>query len=385
MLSRRNLIHAAAAVGFHSFLPQLTLASTNSDKRLVVIIQRGGMDALDAVQPWGDPTFKLLRPEAGEVKPAPAFAVNDFYAFHNSLRTLEPLFRSHELSVLHAVSTPYRERSHFDAQDWLECGEGRTAGANTGWINRLIALLGGRRMEFAADIGTGQSLIMEGPAPRLNLYPESDLGFWSDSMQFLEMLYRGDPQFAPVLKGIRTSQSDLKDTVSTDPGVSTREISALAARLLKQDCRIASFSIYGWDTHINQQARLGKCLEALAFAITTLKAELGGDWANTLVIAASEFGRTARFNGSKGTDHGTGGCAFFAGGLLANGMGGQIIAQRWPGLADGQLYEGRDLEPTDDIRRAITWAIASMYGLSPHTVGAEIFPGVDLGTRLELI
>ncbi len=383
MLTRRTLFHSAAAAGLYSLMPQLTLAATNSNKRLVVIIQRGGMDSLDAIQPWGDPDFVKLRPAVADFAPAKAFDVDGFYAFHESLRPLEPLFRAHELSALHAVSTPYRERSHFDAQDFLERGEASSAKADSGWVNRLIDLVGGRRMEFAADIGTGASLIMEGAAPRLNIYPETDLGFWADSTQFLEMLYCDDPAFQPVLESVKLASADAQNAQSTDPGVSTREVSALAARLLREECRIASFSIYGWDTHVNQSQRLGKCLSALAEAITTLKLGLGDAWANTLVIAASEFGRTARFNGSKGTDHGTGGAAFLAGGLLANGLGGKIIADRWPGLTD--LYEDRDLQPVDDVRRPIAWALADMYGLSPGVISTRIFPGADAGQRMRVI
>jgi uncharacterized protein (DUF1501 family) len=385
MLNRRTLIHSAAAAGLYSLMPQMTLAAANTSKRLVVIIQRGGMDALDAIQPWGDPAFKLIRPQAGGIAPAAAFGVDDFYAFNEALRPLESLFKSRELSVLHAASTPYRERSHFDAQDFLERGEASIPSPDSGWVNRLIGLLGGHRMEFAADIGAGASLIMEGQAPRLNVYPESDLSFWADSAQFLEMLYRDDPAFQPVLESIRLSSAETVNAASTDPGVSVREVSSLAARLLRGECRIASFSINGWDTHVNQGKRLGQCLSALSEAVVTLKTGLGDAWADTLVIAASEFGRTARFNGSGGTDHGTGGAAFFAGGLLANGMGGKIIAEKWPGLGDGRLYEDRDLKPTADIRRAIGWALAGMYGLSPDIISTRIFPGVDAGARLRLI
>jgi uncharacterized protein (DUF1501 family) len=188
MINRRKFIHAAAASGLYSILPSFTLAATAMDMRLVVIIQRGGMDALDAVQPWGDPAFKLLRPATARTIPAEAFAIDSFYAFHKALQPLHPLFQSHELSVVHGVSTPYRARSHFDAQDFLERGAGNHKGADSGWVNRLITLLGGHKVEFAADIGAGSSLIMRGPAPALNIEPEADLSFWSDSEQFLELL-----------------------------------------------------------------------------------------------------------------------------------------------------------------------------------------------------
>ena len=383
MINRRNLLHIAAASGFYSLLPSLTLAAANMDRRLVVIIQRGGMDSLDAVQPWGDAAFKILRPPTGLVASAKAFAVDDFYAFHDALKPLHPLLQAHELSVIHGVSTPYRARSHFEAQDFLERGADNNTGQDSGWVNRLITLLGGRKVEFAADIGTGSSFIMRGPAPALNVYPETDLSFWADSTQFLEMLYKDDPAFKPVVDSVKATGTTKPEENSAN---ATREMSQFAAKLLKQDCRIAAFSIYGWDTHSDQRARLGKSLETLADAITTLKVELGDVWSKTLVVVASEFGRTARFNGSGGTDHGTGGAAFMAGGLLANGAGGKVMTSaKWPGLNDDQLFEGRDLNPTDDVRRYIGWALADLYDLSPDKLASSIFPGVEMGSKISII
>jgi uncharacterized protein (DUF1501 family) len=385
MITRRTLFHSAAAAGLYSMLPNLTLAATNTDKRLIVIVQRGGMDSLDAIQPVGDADFAKLRPASGQGGPSESFAVDSFYAFNNALSPIHPLFTANELSVIHSVSTPYRDHSHFEAQDFLERGADARSVSESGWVNRLITLLGGRKIDFAVDIGSGPSLLLRGPAEILNLSPGVDLGFWADSPQFLEMLYKDVPSFKPALDGIRATIADGMAMENTDPGVSVRETCALAAKLMKEECRIAAFSIYGWDTHAGQQGRLAKCLSALSTAITTLKRELGPAWSNTLVIAASEFGRTARFNGTSGTDHGTGGAAFLAGGLLANGAGGKVLATRWPGLGDGKLHEDRDLMPTDDIRRYIAWALADIYGLSPGKIASDIFPGVDYGSKVKLI
>ncbi len=385
LINRRHLLHAAAASGLYSLLPSLTLAATAMDKRLVVIIQRGGMDSLDAVQPWGDPAFKLLRPNTELIAPAPAFAVDNFFAFNDALKPLHSLFEAKELSVVHSVSTPYRARSHFDAQDFLERGADDHSNLESGWVNRLITLLGGRKVEFAADIGTGASYIMRGPAPTLNVYPKSDLSFWADSTQFLQLLYQNDPAYKSVLDSIEATGTEKPDKSNPDHASATHEVAALAAKMLKQDCRIAAFSLYGWDTHAQQTNNLKKSLAELSDAITTLKAELGEVWANTLVVVASEFGRTAHFNGTGGTDHGTGGAAFFAGGLMAGGQGGKIITTRWPGVADDKLFEGRDLNPTDDVRRYIGWALASFYDLTPDKLTSTIFPGLDMGQQLRMI
>jgi uncharacterized protein (DUF1501 family) len=170
-----------------------------------------------------------------------------------------------------------------------------------------------------------------------------------------------------------------------DPGVSVREIAGLAAKLLKGDSRIAAYSLYGWDTHFSQAPKLKKALDDLAVSLIALKDGLGDVWAKTVVVAVSEFGRTARFNGSGGSDHGTGGCAILAGGLLANGQGGKILGPPWPGLAPSDLYEDRDLMPADDLRRYLGWLLVSLFDLKPAAVEASIFPGLALAAPLKLI
>ena len=385
MLSRRALLHAAAACGAYSMLPALTLASAATDPRLVVIVLRGGMDGLDVVQPWGDPDFARLRPKTGQIAPAPGFAAGNYFGLHQSLSPLEPMFKSRQLSFIHAVSTPYRNRSHFEAQDVLEKGTGTLEAAESGWVNRLIGLVGHNKIEFAADIGTGSALLLKGPAEYLNLFPDSDVAFWKNSTQFLRQLYRDDPQLRDSFARIEIASNSEMQIDNLDPGVSVREIAGLAAKLLKGESRIAAYSLYGWDTHFAQGPKLKKSLDDLALSLLTLKDGLGAVWANTAVVAVSEFGRTARFNGSGGSDHGTGGAAILAGGLFANGQGGKILATRWPGLAESNLYEDRDLMPVDDVRRYLGWLLVSLFDLKPATVEASIFPGLTLDAPLQLI
>lgn len=385
MLSRRVFLHAAAACGAYSMSPALTLAAAASDHRLVVIVLRGGMDGLDVVQPWGDPDFARLRPKTGQIAPAAGFAANDFFGLHQSLAPLEPMFKSRQLSFIHAVSTPYRNRSHFEAQDVLEKGTGTLEAAETGWVNRLIGLIGSNKMEFAADIGTGSALLLKGPAEYLNLFPDSDLTFWKNSTQFLRLLYRDDPQLRDSLARIETASESEMQIDNLDSGVSVREIAGLAAKLLRNESRIAAYSLYGWDTHFAQAPKLKKSLDDLALSLLALKHGLGAVWAKTAVVAVSEFGRTARFNGSGGSDHGTGGAAVLAGGLFANGQGGKILASRWPGLAESDLYENRDLTPVDDVRRYLGWLLVSLFDLKPATVETSVFPGLALDAPLKLI
>ena len=385
MLNRRAFLHAAGAFGLFSSQPMLTLAAAPTDKRLVVIMLRGAMDGLDVVQPAGDPGFAALRPATAAIAPAPAAALDDFFQLHEALAPIRPLYAAHELAFVHAVSTPYRSRSHFDGQDMLEEGAAALHNTDGGWINRLISLTGNRRINYAADIGTADSLLFRGPAEYLNVYPETGLDFWQDSAQFLRLLYQDDPAFKDSFQRIEQASSAGMEVQDIDRGVSTREVAALAANLLKGEARIAAFSVYGWDTHFRQANKLTKSLGELSGAIFALKKGLGADWQKTAVVAVTEFGRTARFNGTLGTDHGTGGLAILAGGLLANAEGGKVLATRWPGVAADQLYEGRDLMPTDDVRRYLGWIVASLFDLAPGTVAREVFPGVELGARLKLV
>lgn len=385
MLNRRTFLHTAAAYGLMSQQAGFSFGSVPGRKRLVVIMLRGGMDGLDVVQPLGDQAYTAIRPPKVIPGLEAAFAVDDFFALHGGLKTLQPMFKARELSAVHAVSTPYKSRSHFQAQDILEWGAQTDARQDSGWVNRLIGLLGGRKLGFASEVGASVSQLMTGPEQVSNVYPETELGFWSNSKQFLDMLYAGEPDF----EQLRAQLIDMGEVEATtdnlDPGVSVREIATYVARLLRRDCRLATFSLYGWDTHVGQAPKLSQSLLPLATALTTLKLQLADVWQDTLVMAVSEFGRTARYNGTQGTDHGTGGAALFAGGALANGSGGKVLHTRWPGLGNDDLFESRDLMPTDDIRRYIGWAISRHFDVPQSKISNTLFPGVEMGKVLRII
>ncbi len=385
MLTRRTFLHTAAAYGLLSQQAGLSFGSAPGNKRLVVIMLRGGMDGLEVVQPVGDGDYRTIRPDVSLPGVEPAFALNGFYAMHGALKTLQPMFQAKELLAVHAVSTPFHSRSHFQAQDLLEWGAQADERHDSGWVNRLIGILGGKKLGFASEVGASVSQLMSGPETVLNVYPETELGFWANSKQFLDMLYKDEPGFESLRLQVdnMTETSDPADNV--DPGVSVREVAGYVARLMKKDCRLATFSLYGWDTHVGQGPKLAKNLFPLASALTTLKSELADVWQDTLVLAVSEFGRTARYNGTQGTDHGTGGAALFAGGALANGSGGKVLTTRWPGLGVDHLFEQRDLMPTDDIRRYVGWALARHFDVSPEKISHALFPGVDMGQVLRVI
>jgi len=196
----------------------------------------------------------------------------------------------------------------------------------------------------------------------------------------LARIYAEDPLFAHSAEMALELSAKTESMAGGRPG-NTKALAAFAAARLNEETRIASFSIGGWDTHSGQKRNLARALKQLSDAILALKSGLGANWQRTTVMAVTEFGRTARENGSTGTDHGTGGAMVMAGGAL---NGGHVFG-RWPGLGELDLYQNRDLEPTDDVRRYLGWALRDLFGMEASALGATVFPGVDMGGNVGII
>lgn len=396
-LSRRGLLKSALALGCSTaaspFLTPIAMAAAPGDARLVVIILRGGMDGLDVVRPSGDRLLNQLRPRlAGNADPG--MALDDRFTLHPGLALLSPLWANGELGFVHAVSTPYRDkRSHFDGQDILEAGTPGVlpgAAARTGWLNRLLSVMDVRDARTAFAVGREDLLIFEGRAPHASWSPDARLPLTAQGRLLLEAIYRDDPLFRSAAQGAMdmaqgalVAGGDGQDMASMDgeprmnPVRAGRSdaLAAYAADRLNEDTRIAAFSLTGWDTHRGQTAALGNALKGLEAAITTLRDRLGPNWAKTFVVAMTEFGRTARENGSNGTDHGTGGAMLLAGGAVAGGR----VYGKWPGLAAGDLYQNRDLMPTADVRAYAAQAIRGLFGVERSALETTVFPGLDMG------
>ncbi|MFD2174407.1 DUF1501 domain-containing protein [Rhodobacter lacus] len=389
MLSRRFFLQGAALAGCsaaaHPLLSSVTFAAAPGERRLVVIILRGAMDGLDIVQPYGDPRLRSLRPDFPIGPEAGATDLDGFFALHPALGELMPLWNAGELAFAHAVSTPYRDkRSHFDGQDMLEAGTGMDvplAMVRDGWLNRLLQQMPGARAETAYSIGVEELKLLSGPAPTLAWTPEAKLVLSSQGRRLLEEIYRGDPLFHEAAAAALEITGSPVGPMAMAPqtgGAGTREaqgLAAFAAERLRGEARIAAFSLNGWDTHRAQEAAIRAPAAQLSAMIGALKAGLGPVWHETLVLAMTEFGRTARQNGSRGTDHGTGGAMVMAGGALK----GAKVHGRWPGLDDAALYAGRDLMPTADIRAYAGWALAGLFGASRSTIEGAVFPGLEMG------
>ncbi len=383
-LDRRMLLQGAALLGCsaaaHPLMNSMTFAALPSDNRLAVIILRGAMDGLDALQPYGDPMLRKLRRDLSLGPEAGALDLDGFYALHPRLGPLLPLWQKGELAFAHAVSTPYRDkRSHFDGQDVLEAGTGNDLPVDRrvgGWLNRLLQATPGATAETAYSVGVEQMKILAGTAPHMSWAPRAALSLSPQAQLLLEHVYHDDPLFRDAARDAAQigAESPAMGPVAGPTG-DAQSLGAFAASRLNAESRIAAFSIPGWDSHANQSAVLGRGLDRLAAAILALRDGLGANWQRTTVLAMTEFGRTVRENGSKGTDHGTGGALLMAGGAI---RGGRAYGD-WPGLGEGQLYADRDLMPVRDIRAYAAWAMRGLFGIEPGVLERTVFPGLDLG------
>lgn len=375
--SRRAFLGTACSAAASPLMTPVVFAATSGERRLVVIILRGGLDGLGMVQPYGDRGLHALRPNLAAKPGQGLHDLDGFFGLSDPFADLLPLWRVGELSFAHAVSTPYRnKRSHFDGQDFLENGGGDPRGVMTasrdGWLNRAVSQIPGARTDYAMAVGQNHLLLLSGDAPAGSWSPTNDLSLQDDDRRLLSKLYEKDPLFASALNQADMFSDSDSERVRRENG---QTLAAFTARQLNGASRIAAFSLGGWDTHRRQKNAIKRPAKQLADALVTLKTGLGRNWENTVVVAMTEFGRTAMENGSGGTDHGTGGVMIISGGAI---RGGRVFGQ-WPGLGQSDLFDNRDLMPTDDVRRWAAWALAGQFGLNRSSLENSVFPGVDLG------
>jgi uncharacterized protein (DUF1501 family) len=374
-LTRRSALLGLTAA-FTLGRASIALGAAPTDNRLVVFLLRGALDGMSAVQPYGDPDFAALRGELALPGPGTPDGVLDlggFYGLHPSLVNVHAMYSAGEATILHAVAGHYRSRSHFEAQDYLESGVDQRL--SSGWLNRAVATMPARgSQEIALTLGLSAPLMLRGPA-RVEAWAPENFGQapGEDFYARLLRLSAHDPLIGPALaEGMK--QRGVSPDASNGGPKQPQEIklAAAAGQLLAapNGPRVAVLEMGGWDTHAAQLPRLKNQLKQLDDALGALRANLGDAWSKTAVLAVTEFGRTARINGTKGTDHGTGGIAFLVGGAVA---GGHVRAD-WPGLGSGRLFEDRDLMPTADVRSIAKGLLASHLHLGTAGLQAA-FPG----------
>ncbi|MDE1915791.1 MAG: DUF1501 domain-containing protein [Sphingomonadales bacterium] len=369
MIDRRSLLaRSAAALALGALNPTLLHAATAAtNKRFVFIIQRGAADGLHIVPPMGDPAYGSLR--AGFLDSLHgAHQLDATFSLHPSLTRLAGFYDSKQMIAVQAVASTYRDRSHFDGQNILETGGTQAYAEKQGWMNRLLPLLpDGRALALAADI----PMALRGAAPVSSYAPSGLPQAQDDLMLRVNRLYGDDPQLSALWTQVMQTKGLVGD-LAKSRGQSPADLGRVAARMMAgpDGARVLMMETGGWDTHTGQTGRLATQLDHLDTLMGAMVDGLGPAWHDTLVLVATEFGRTAAINGTNGTDHGTGSAAMLVGGDL---QGGRVMAD-WPGVAQGALYEARDLRPTLAMEALISGALAQHFGLDPALVARRLYP-----------
>jgi uncharacterized protein (DUF1501 family) len=408
--TRRELLAGSGALFAWAFVPKLARAE-GRDPRFLTIVLRGALDGLAAVAPVGDPDWIRLRGDnALKLDGAtPALPLDGFFALNPAMPNLHRFYHAGQAIVVHAVATPYRERSHFDGQDVLESGLPRPGrAAESGWLNRALTRLEpGDGVRVSANgqrtfaVGPVTPLVVRGQAPVLSWVPPRLPPVSDDTTSRLLDLYRHtDPTLARVLEE-RISLAALAPDAPSDrkpgemaPVVQIGNISQVrayfaeaagaAARYLASPDgpRVGALALDGWDTHVNEgvvNGRLSQLLGALDAALAAVEANMGAAWSQTVVTLITEFGRTARINGNLGTDHGTATVALLVGGAL---KGGRVVAD-WPGLKEADLHEKRDLKATIDLRAVLKGLLRDHLRVDDRALAADVFPGSQDAIAME--
>lgn len=366
-IARREFLKVAGlGAGAMLVAPRMAFATVATDRRFVFVIQRGAADGLNIVVPYADPAYATLRGPLA-IDTASTTKLDGTFALHPSLVETAKMYAAGQALFVQAVASPYRDRSHFDGQNVLETGGTAPYRTKDGWLNRLVGMLPATRANAIAFAPT-VPLALRGRADVTSYAPSALPQAPDDLLLRVSQLYAGDAQ----LHALWTSAMDARGLAS-DAGArqDPASLGKLAASFLSRDDgpRIAMIETGGWDTHSAQNQRLGAQLKALDTMMASMRDGLGEHWANTTVLVATEFGRTAASNGTGGTDHGTASAAMLLGGAVD---GGRVVAD-WPGLQTSALYQGRDLRPTLGLDALIASAAGETFGIDPGKVNRQLF------------
>jgi len=370
ILSRRSIILSGITVAAAGAMPRFAYAAAGTPKRLVFVIQRGAADGLAIVAPTGDPAFAAARRTLAE-DALGGTKLDGMFALHPALTTGAGLFAAKQAHFAHAVATAYRDRSHFDGQNVLEGGGSRPYERDDGWVGRLLTLLPAAERDAIA-IAPAVPLALRGSAPVGTYAPSRLPQADADLIARLTAMYADDALLRPLWDSAVKTQ-ELASDIGGNNGRNGADLGKLAASLMlpADGARVMMVETGGWDTHSGQKGRLAAQLRGLDQLVGALQTGLGPAWTDTLVVVATEFGRTVEINGTGGTDHGTGSAAMFFGGGLA--QGGKMSAD-WPGLGAAARYEGRDLKPTRSLESVIGGTVAHHYGLDLARVMKTLYP-----------
>lgn len=386
MVSRRDLLKAAGMSAIASSFPGMSLASANTESRFVLVILRGAADGLAVAAPYGDGNYRKVRGELALPAPGESgglIRLDGMFGLHPSLAGIFDEYQKDRALIVHAVASPYRDRSHFDGQDVLENGASAVGSLRDGWLNRALGPLGGSLgNEMAIAMAQNTPLVLRGSNSVTSWAPSRLPNADASTLRRLQAMYAEHEFFSTRLEQalqsqqIAAGQEDL-DRMRTR-GNDAQQIRAMmqaTARFLTADegPRIAVLEVGGWDTHANQGAATGSLanrLDGLDRGLMALREGLGRAWSKTVVAVVTEFGRTAAVNGTRGTDHGTASAAILLGGAVS---GGRVITD-WPGLRRSDLYDERDLMPTADLRSVFKGVLGDHLALPDSLLEQTVFP-----------
>lgn len=372
-LTRRRFLQGLGMFTLSAATPlRFAYAATQGNKRLLLVILRGAMDGLAAVVPYGDRSYADARGKMALPQTADALLnLDNFFALNAALAPLHPLFQSKEMLILQAAATPYRDRSHFDAQNLLENGSDKANGMSSGWLNRAVASMQGTP---ALALGPSVPLVLRGNARTTSWAPATLPAVDEDFLNRVLHMYQND---ALLMNAVHEAQgmqgSDMEGGGGRGPKAFVGMMKKAAEFMREANGpRIGAIDMGGWDTHANQGLQTGRLvnnMKILADGLTSYRTAMGDAWKQTAVLVVTEFGRTVKGNGTGGTDHGTAGVAF----LLGGGVNGGRVVGDWPGLA--RLYEDRDLMPANDLRGLLKGTLTGHLGLDGSLVSSQVFPG----------
>jgi uncharacterized protein (DUF1501 family) len=410
-LTRRSALLSAAGFGLSiTFLGQRAFAASEAEaakRKLIVIICRGAMDGLSVAPPVGDPEYAVLRGDIaipGFGERGGALKLDDTFGLHPKLAAVHRMVLAGEARIAPAIATADRARSHFEAQDVLESGVTKVYGISSGWLNRALETMGATRSISALSVGAQTPLILRG---------KIQAGSWSPGgpdlkdvrlPQILADLYASDRLLGPALaSGLETqAMGKIAQAAAREPSIPSpdggttmtmtmpaapapnqvqqqqeqaRLLATTLAKFMVADNgpSIAALSLDGFDTHFRQGSSEGQLAQRLSYldaVLDGLSKGLGTTWQETVVIVATEFGRTARRNGTGGTDHGTASTALLLGGAIKRGG----IIGDWPTLGSGKLFENRDTAPTVDMRSLFKGVLAQHLAVDRRALDALVFP-----------
>ena len=364
--TRRNFLIGGATSVFFTGLNLSTPvgASIGPKKNLIVVMLRGGLDGLSAVPAIGDKKFKKYRKNLYGEYSKDVFKISEDFGLHPKLEHFNILYGRNEATVVHATSTPYVDRSHFDGQNVMMSGATRPYALKTGWLGR--GMVTANIMEVGLTLSLPMPLLLRGAEQKDNYFPAEGVIPKDEILEKLISAYRNDDDMKMVMENIR------RRPVSHFFGENdTKDLAKHTGRILKDELgpNVAVFDMDGFDTHAGQLYDNNKNLEEFDNLLITLEDSLGDAWKNTLIVTLTEFGRTVKQNGGQGTDHGIGTAILMAGGLIKKGQ----VYTDWPGLNKKQLYEGRDLAVTTDARAVYNSAMSAVFDYDVKKMASSVY------------